>query len=261
MKRQILLFLITMLLAGASSASDNLEDALKQQYKKHVLGLRTPFQKGEQEFDSTGKPLKDPDGQHWRTQGSIGVEDVKLDEKTLQIKGRQIVYVPAEKKKKKNEKGPDGEFLAAGRPVKVVVHLDHPLTSADEAGKLLAGIFFFDSNHDHLLPQYLRVVPPMPERVFKVKEDELTPAKVVFAPDPDYSQEARDQRYKGRVVLSIVVDAAGEVAWVQVERAAGLGLDEQAVEAVKTWKFQPARSRSGEAVAVKLNVEISFDLY
>lgn len=89
MKRYISALLMTLLLAGASSASDNLKDALKQQYKKHVFGLRTSFQKGDQEFDSAGKPLKDPNGPLWIRQGALLIKDVQLDQKTLRIQGRQ----------------------------------------------------------------------------------------------------------------------------------------------------------------------------
>src|SRR5437764_10767172 len=107
MKPYMTLLFIVVLLAGASSAADSLQDAIKRQYKNQVLGLRTSFQKGDQEFDSAGKPLKDADGLLWRSQGAIGVEDVKLDEKILRVKGRQVAYVPTEKKK--NKKGPDGQ--------------------------------------------------------------------------------------------------------------------------------------------------------
>jgi TonB family protein len=39
-----------------------------------------------------------------------------------------------------------------------------------------------------------------------------------------------------------------------------MGLDEKAIDAVRTWKFDPAR-RDGQAVAVQINVEVSFRLY
>jgi len=45
-----------------------------------------------------------------------------------------------------------------------------------------------------------------------------------------------------------------------VMRSVGLGLDEKAIEAVKTWKFDPAR-KDGHAVAVQISVEVDFRLY
>jgi TonB family protein len=39
-----------------------------------------------------------------------------------------------------------------------------------------------------------------------------------------------------------------------------MGLDEKAIEAVSTWRFQPA-THNGQPVAVEVNVEVSFRLY
>jgi TonB family protein len=39
-----------------------------------------------------------------------------------------------------------------------------------------------------------------------------------------------------------------------------MGLDEKAMEAVRTWKFEPAR-KDGVAVPVQVAVEINFHLY
>ena len=257
MKRHISVLLVTIVLAGISSASDNLKDALKQ-YKKHVFGLRAPFQKGDQEFDSAGKPLKDADGSLWIRKGGIGIEDIKLDATTLRIKCRQVAYASVEKEKKKSL---EGQYFPIGKSMNIVIHLDHPLTSADEAKNMLGSIFFLDDDREHLLPQYQRTAPPMPNQILKVKEDHVEFPVPTYTPDPDYSLEARNQKYQGTVTLGVVVDAAGDVAWITVEQGLGMGLDEQAVEKVKTWKFKPAHTQSGEPVAVRLNVEVSFNLY
>ena len=39
-----------------------------------------------------------------------------------------------------------------------------------------------------------------------------------------------------------------------------MGLDEKAIEAVRQWKFEPAR-KGGQAVSVQINVEVEFRLY
>jgi TonB family protein len=39
-----------------------------------------------------------------------------------------------------------------------------------------------------------------------------------------------------------------------------MGLDERAMDAVKTWKFEPGR-REGMVVAVQVDVEVNFRLY
>ena len=84
--------------------------------------------------------------------------------------------------------------------------------------------------------------------------------KALYAPDPEYSEEARKAKYQGTVVLWLVVDASGRPQQIRVQRALGMGLDEKAIEAVKQWKFDPAR-KDGQAVPVMINVEVNFRLY
>jgi periplasmic protein TonB len=82
----------------------------------------------------------------------------------------------------------------------------------------------------------------------------------IYSPTPAYSEEARKAKYQGVVVLMIVVDAQGNVIECHVVRPLGLGLDEKAVETVKTWRFKPS-TRNGVPVAVRCTVEVSFRLF
>ncbi len=82
----------------------------------------------------------------------------------------------------------------------------------------------------------------------------------IYKPEPAYSEEARKAKYQGTVVLWIVVDAQGNVTDERVVKPLGLGLDEKAIEAVKTWKFKPAM-RNGAPVPVRVMVEVTFRLF
>jgi len=82
----------------------------------------------------------------------------------------------------------------------------------------------------------------------------------IFKPEPPYSEEARKAKWQGTVVLWIIVDAQGNVGDVRVAKPLGLGLDEKAVDTVKTWKFKPA-VRGGVPVAVRVAVEVTFRLF
>jgi TonB family protein len=84
--------------------------------------------------------------------------------------------------------------------------------------------------------------------------------RAIFAPDPEYSDEARKAKYQGTVVLWVVVGADGRPHDIRVQRTLGMGLDEKAIEAVRTWKFTPAMKDS-HPVAVQINVEVNFRLY
>ena len=84
--------------------------------------------------------------------------------------------------------------------------------------------------------------------------------RAIYAPDPEYSEEARKAKYQGTVVLWCVIGPDGRVHEVRVQRSLGLGLDEKAIDAVRTWKFDPAK-KDGQPVAVQINVEVNFRLY
>jgi TonB family protein len=61
------------------------------------------------------------------------------------------------------------------------------------------------------------------------------------------------------VLLEVVVGPDGGVRDVRVVRRLGAGLDERAVEAVRQWRFSPAR-RLGIPVAVIVEVAVEFKL-
>ncbi len=87
----------------------------------------------------------------------------------------------------------------------------------------------------------------------------VTAPRAVYTPDPEYSEEARQAKCGGEVVLWLIVGADGNAHDVKVVRPFGLGLDEKAVEAVKQWRFEPA-TKDGQPVAVQVNVETRFRL-
>ena len=84
--------------------------------------------------------------------------------------------------------------------------------------------------------------------------------KAIYSPDPEYSEEARKVKHMGTVVLWLVVGPDGKPRDIRVLRTLGLGLDEKAIEAVKNWRFEPAK-KDGKPVAVQINVEVNFHLY
>jgi TonB family protein len=86
-----------------------------------------------------------------------------------------------------------------------------------------------------------------------------TPPHAVYAPDPEYTQEGRETHCEGTSVLWTIVGADGRTHNTKVARRLGHGLDENAIEAVKQWRFEPAKSE-GIPVAVQINIEVTFRL-
>lgn len=88
----------------------------------------------------------------------------------------------------------------------------------------------------------------------------FTPAGIGTRQDPTYPWEARRNRWQGTVLLAVTVSPSGRPIAIDIARSSGYGvLDEAAVEAVRQWRFVPAR-RNGVAVEDRVAVPITFRL-
>ena len=77
---------------------------------------------------------------------------------------------------------------------------------------------------------------------------------------PHYPESARRQGFEGTTLLKIYVSDTGKVEDVLVARSAGhQDLDLAAMEAVKQWRFEPAR-RGKQSVAVWVMLPVRFAL-
>jgi protein TonB len=75
---------------------------------------------------------------------------------------------------------------------------------------------------------------------------------------PTYPPRARQQGAQGTTLLRVHIDVDGRVTEVAVARSAGHpDLDEAAAEAVRRWRFEPAR-RGDEPVAMWVQVPVEF---
>lgn len=87
----------------------------------------------------------------------------------------------------------------------------------------------------------------------------IEPPSLVREIKPLYTDDARRRGLEGDVLLEIVVRRDGSVGSLRVIRRLGGGLDERAVEAVRQWRFAPAR-RQGAPVDVIVEVSVEFKL-
>jgi protein TonB len=77
---------------------------------------------------------------------------------------------------------------------------------------------------------------------------------------PGYPESARRLGIEGQVVLRFVVDQSGRVDR-DIEVVTSLPmLDQAAIDAVRQWRFSPARDRDGNPVRVLVSVPLQFTL-
>lgn len=86
-----------------------------------------------------------------------------------------------------------------------------------------------------------------------------TPVEITYKPNPVYTQEARQLKLEGEVLLQVTFSATGQLQVLGVVRGLGHGLDEAAIAAANKMRFKPAL-RNGVAVDSTAVVHVRFEL-
>jgi protein TonB len=82
----------------------------------------------------------------------------------------------------------------------------------------------------------------------------------LYCPNAQFSDEAVKAKYQGVVVVAALITPDGHATHVHVVKGLGMGLDENAVAAVQTWRFRPAKGPDGKPSAVEQTIEVDFRL-
>ena len=85
------------------------------------------------------------------------------------------------------------------------------------------------------------------------------PVEILFKPKPTYTDQAREKKVEGDVLLRVVFSASGDVKIERVEKGLGYGLDESAEAAARQIRFRPA-IQDGQPVDFSAIVHIVFEL-
>jgi len=86
-----------------------------------------------------------------------------------------------------------------------------------------------------------------------------TPVEITYKPNPVYTQDARDMKLEGEVLLEVSFAANGTLHVNRVVRGLGHGLDEAAIAAANKIRFKPAL-RFGQPVDSTAVVHVSFQM-
>lgn len=95
-------------------------------------------------------------------------------------------------------------------------------------------------------------------KVYRVG-DGINPPKLIHKVEPAYTEEATKAKIEGTVLLTIEISPEGFAQNIHVAQGIDPGLDENAVRAVRGWRFQPGL-KDGEPVTVAATIEINFRL-
>lgn len=85
------------------------------------------------------------------------------------------------------------------------------------------------------------------------------PVEITFKPNPVYTDEARNLKLEGEVLLEVLFGANGQLHVNRVVKGMGHGLDEAAIAAANKMRFKPAQ-RNGQPVDSTAIVHVVFQL-
>ena len=218
-----------MLLALASRSawadSRKLETQLKADYKGKVLTLRHFYHGDHLKFHSDGSLAADATEGPWTVDGQIAVEEIRLRDSLLEIKGRRI-YVIFDSKSKPQDtltildryKGKDrknAEKLLRQSAVNIEVELPSTTPASDEVASALRAVFAVPGESlIEVVPEYWRTyfaelegrpsIPAKPtEKLYDLRPGNgVSAPHLTFDPEPEYSEAARKLKYQGRSVES-----------------------------------------------------------
>jgi TonB family protein len=90
--------------------------------------------------------------------------------------------------------------------------------------------------------------------------DISTRPTILYKEKARYTREARDNKVEGTVVLSVVFGTDAQIRDIEVVQGLPFGLTENAIEAAKRIRFEPAQ-KNGQQVNVRGKLEFTFNLY
>ena len=275
--------ILSILTAGALFCPSLLRSQSESKYVGQILTQRVFYSGPKLHYNEQGRLLEPASVCSWTECAKIRITEVRTDVTTLRITGeRQFLSLsdPAAKEGTDVFSNPKWHFvskkiedeLRAKRAVEIDVDRSASW-DADAIDGAMRAIFLTPAeNLVDFVPEYWapffckQHVPssrcaddPLIFSTAKVGHGVAAP-RAVFTPDPTYDEAARLAGYQGTTVLWLIITPDGQASDFKIARALGLGLDETAVAAVSTWKFQPA-TRDGQPVAVQINVEVNFRLY
>ncbi|MGO9087026.1 MAG: energy transducer TonB [Terriglobales bacterium] len=281
-------------------AANELEQRLRDGYQGKTLLLRGFYTGDKLQFDATGAPVGGPTPGDWTTDGVVRLTQINASGNRLTIKARRLLVSSSQgtlrflaedpKKEKKSpllkieadldSSNPSPEQAAAAMSRIFLTAQDDfadqvpdywkPCVRSALRGKDAHCSFSVEflsipgatSSVGNALPSAATgtVAPASNDTPFKVGHGVSPPRAILPQHEPAFSEPARKAKYQGVVTLGLVVNQEGLPTKIHIVNPLGCGLDAKAVEAVETWRFDPAK-KDGQPVAASIMVEVDFHLY
>jgi TonB family protein len=290
--------LLVFLPVPAAAQKADLQQHLRDQYQGKTLLLRGFYTGSKLRYDSTGAPTSGATSGDWTTDGVVVLNQIHVSGGRITVKAQRFLvsgqgtfrFLAGKSKKRKKDALLEiaAELPSADSTEQVDAAMSRIfLTTQDNFADLVpdywkpcvpAGLIGKDANCN-FSKEFLSIpgaassgkgtsptadttaVPRDPSNspVAHVGHG-VSPPKVIFQHEPEFSEPARLEKFQGTVTLGLIVNKEGLPTNIHIMSPLGCGLDAKAVQAIETWRFKPAE-KDGEPVRVEIAVEVDFHLY
>jgi TonB family protein len=252
------------------SHAQSTEPELRSRLVHRPLYLRGLWRNDDLHFDSNGKLIGNSETAPFTLSG-IEIVKVKLEKDRLQLRGHRI-----------------GLELDGSTPKRVPllvgtlwfshqeeVNIDVAMPASHDLGSVIDAIFVENIAdlmpslppwwqpyaHKHFLAASVSYDPyaaSSTDALARYGHEVVLPASLNDK-EPEFNTYAKLLMFKGTALIHLPIDKSGTPSKLSVKRPLGLGLDEQAIEAVRNWLFVPAM-RNGRPLAVEVDMEVNFQI-
>jgi TonB family protein len=269
----IVVFCLIAPLAFPQNAS--IEAELRQRFQDKIFLIQGWYQDKNLIYDSSGTVIGTPRRGSWAA-SAVKIRSIEVHEDDFVLRGSRggFAYVPEDKKF-------EPLFPKKSLDAKITVQTS-PATLTPATLDAIEHTIFTVAVNEHRLPDYWHTfmfhdeqdqtakssareedaAPQIPLKALLqgAQAGHVVPPRILYQKEPDFTEVARRAEYQGRMTLSTVIDTQGHPTQFKILRPLGMGLDDQAVDCVRGWRFAPA-NRDGQPVAVTVEIEINFRLY
>src|ERR1700689_104212 len=225
----VLLTFLVLVRPGVSQDKADVEKQLRSDYVGQTLTIRHFYKGDHLTFESDGSLVGSADKGPWTAYGQVLVDGISLGERSLQIHGRRVClffdpktkrlrdmldFVEESRARKKDE----GKtcYLDEGVDIEIAFTAANP--GVQDVSSAMRMIFLSPGESvREIVPDFWRgyleeaegqarsAVDPA-ERIYSVAAGEASIPRAIYSPNPEFSEEARIAKYRGKMTLAFVVD-------------------------------------------------------
>jgi TonB family protein len=264
------MLLSALLLAPSTSAQaptpGDIANLVAAKFKNRIVPLRHVLTASTVKYDEAGHLIGKPQGGDWTLHSRFEITAVEFKNGILKLKGNRIAMTFEDWEVDKTPKN-----LRTSEHLEIQITVDKSAAFSMDRELKKAFLAATEVLPENLEPQWKRFVqcqgkPASGDCDFRRgNAPRIEPGGNILEPqlknmtNPSYTNVARQARLQGTVSLVVIVDQTGTTKDIEVVRPLGLGLDEAAIQKVKTRTFSPG-TRAGKPLAVYVEVFVNFSL-